>query len=69
MNLKELRLESGLKSKKVAEIMGITRQQLNAIEKGKYKIGKLKLEKFSKLYGKSEDEILNAWAKGCGHNE
>lgn len=60
MELKELRIQSGLKAYKVAEYLGITRQQLNNIEKGVCKIDKLKQEKLSKLYSKEIEEIKKA---------
>ena len=57
MNLKQLREESGLKAYKVAEKLYLSRAQLNNIEKGKYKMDKLKMEKLSEIYGKSIKEI------------
>ncbi len=57
MTLKDLRIESGLKAYKVAEILGISRVQLNNLEKGKYKISKLKLEKLSEVYSKDIEEL------------
>ncbi|SUY47056.1 putative transcriptional regulator [Clostridium putrefaciens] len=57
MTLKDLRIESGLKACKVAEILGISRVQLNNLEKGKYKISKLKLEKLSEVYSKDIEEL------------
>lgn len=57
MGLKELRLQSGLKAYKVAEELGISRTHLNNIENGKVKIDIAKIEKLSKLYGKSMKEI------------
>ncbi len=60
MTLKQMRIESGLKSYKVAEILGITRQQFHNLEIGKYKMDKLKIEKLSKVYGKEVEEIKSA---------
>lgn len=60
MGLKELRLESGIKAYKVAQILGISRVQLNNIENGKTKIDVLKIEKLSQVYRKSIDEIKKA---------
>jgi putative transcriptional regulator len=57
MNLKKLREESGIKAYKVAEKLGISRVQLNNIEKGKCKLDTLKIEKLSEIYGKSINEI------------
>lgn len=57
MNLKQLREESGIKAYKIAEKLYISRVQFNNIEKGKYKLDKLKIEKLSEIYGKSINEI------------
>lgn len=50
MTLKDLRIKSGLKAYKVAELLGISRVQLNNLEKGKYRMDKLKIEKLSEVY-------------------
>lgn len=60
MKLKQMREKSGLRTSKVAEELGITRVQLYNLEKGKYKLGKLKREKLSVLYGVTELEIMKA---------
>lgn len=60
MKLKELRIKSGLKAYKVAEILGVSRAQLYNIENGKSAIDINKIEKFSQLYCKSIDEIKRA---------
>ncbi|WMJ81932.1 helix-turn-helix transcriptional regulator [Clostridium sp. MB40-C1] len=57
MTLKDLRLESGLKARKVAEHLGVSRTQLYNLEKGKYKLDKLKLEKLSEVYCKDINEL------------
>lgn len=59
MTLKDLRIESGLKAHKVAEYLGISRTQLYNLEKGKYKIDKLKLEKLCEVYCKDIEELLS----------
>ncbi|MDS1005326.1 helix-turn-helix transcriptional regulator [Clostridium sporogenes] len=59
MTLKDLRIESGLKARKVAEYLGISRTQLYNLEKGKYKLDKLKLEKLCKVYCKDIEELLS----------
>ncbi|MBN3406364.1 transcriptional regulator [Clostridium botulinum] len=59
MTLKDLRIESGLKARKVAEYLGISREHLYNLEKGKYKLDKLKLEKLCEVYCKGADEILS----------
>lgn len=61
MTLKEFRYISGLKSRKIAEILGISRVQLNNLEKGIYKLDKLKIEKLCKVYNVNENKILRAW--------
>jgi len=62
MNLKQLRNESGIKAYKIAEKLDISRVQFNNLEKGKYKIDMLKIEKLSEVYGKSINEIKIACA-------
>lgn len=57
MTLKDLRKQSGLKAYKVAEMLGVSRVQLNNLEKGKYKFDKLKIEKLSEVYCKDVEEI------------
>ncbi|KIN82153.1 helix-turn-helix domain-containing protein [Clostridium botulinum] len=69
MTLKALRLESGLKAYKVAELLGISRVQLNNLEKGKYKMDKLKIEKLSEVYCKDVKEIQSIISKGDEENE
>lgn len=64
MGLKELRMESGLKAYKVAEHLGISRTQLNNIERGVYRLDKLKEEKLSELYGKDIEVIRGAYQEG-----
>ncbi|WP_097025394.1 helix-turn-helix domain-containing protein [Clostridium peptidivorans] len=68
MTLKELRQESGLKAYKVAELLGVSRVQLNNLEKGKYKMDRLKIEKLSKVYCKDVKEIEMAIGKGGESN-
>jgi len=60
MNLKQMRLESGMKAIKIAEILGISRMQLQNLENRKYKLTKSKVEKLSSIYQKSEMEIVLA---------
>ena len=60
MNLKQLREESGMKAYKVAEKLDISRMQFNNIEKGKCKLDMLKIEKLSKIYRNSIEEIKSA---------
>ncbi|EJP6471411.1 helix-turn-helix domain-containing protein [Clostridium botulinum] len=59
MTLKDLRIESGLKARKVAEHLGISRTHLYNLEKGKYKLDKLKIEKLCKVYCKDIEELLS----------
>lgn len=68
MTLKELRKQSGLKAYKVAEMLGISRAQLNNLEKGKYKMDKLKIEKLSEVYCKDIKEIKLIAFKGGESN-
>lgn len=52
MNLKDMRLESGLKAKKVAENLNISRRQLINLENKIYRLSDDKIEKLAKLYNK-----------------
>jgi putative transcriptional regulator len=71
MDLKQLRMDSGVKLYKVAELLGISRQQLFNIEKGKGNLGSERIEKLSNKYNVEPLEILKAWEetkdeKRCG---
>ncbi|AJA42826.1 XRE family transcriptional regulator [Clostridium tetani] len=61
MTLKDFRIISGIKAKKIAEILGISRAQLNNLEKGIYRLSKLKIEKLCEVYSVKEEDILQAW--------
>lgn len=61
MNLKQLREDIGLKQYKVAEMLGITRQQLINIEKGKGTLTSERIEKLSIKFNVEPLEILKAW--------
>lgn len=50
MNLKEIRKESGLKVKKIAEVLGISRSHYYQLENGNTKLSDDKIEKLSKLF-------------------
>ena len=63
-NLIDLRIESGMKTFKIAKELGITRQQLNNIERGVNRLNLDKIEKLSRLYKKSKHEIIKAWEAG-----
>lgn len=60
MNLKDMRLESGLKAKKVAENLNISRRQLINLENKIYRLSDDKIEKLAKLYNKKKSEIREA---------
>lgn len=60
MNLKQMRIESGLKASKVADELGISRVQLYNLENGKNNIDSKKISIFSKIYNKTELEISKA---------
>lgn len=59
MNLKELRLDKGIKAIKVAELLGISRVQLNNLERGKFKVSEDKIVKLSDIYRIPKYELLN----------
>jgi len=71
MDLKQLREDTGLKLYKVAEYLGITRQQLINIEKGRGVLNSERIEKLSIKFNVEPLEILKAWeetktnGKGC----
>lgn len=50
LKLKDLRLESGLKVKKIAKELGISRTHLYNLENGIHKVDPLKKEKLAYLY-------------------
>ena len=50
MNLKDLRIDSGLKAKKIAELLGVSRVQLYNYENNKSKITEERLKELSKIY-------------------
>lgn len=58
MTLKDLRVKSGLKAAKVAEMLDISRTHLYNLENNKYKLDKLKIKAICDLYNKTEEEIL-----------
>ena len=60
MNLKEMRLESGLKTKKIANELGISRIQLRNLEKKLFKLSEDKVEKLAELYKRDKSEIREA---------
>ena len=64
MNLKEMRQASGLKQCKIAEILGITRQQYRNLENGKYALSSDKIEKLSEKFSVDPVIILKAWEEG-----
>lgn len=64
MKLKELRLKSGIKAQKIADELGISRVQLYNLEKGIYKLDKLKEEKLSLIYKVPLKTIKNAQKEG-----
>lgn len=60
MNLKDMRIESGLKSKKIAEELNISRRQLINLENKKYKLSEDKVAILAKLYKRKKIEIREA---------
>ncbi|MBU3155147.1 XRE family transcriptional regulator [Clostridium estertheticum] len=61
MDLKQLRLDTGIKLMKLAEILEISRQQYSNIEKGKGKMNAGRIEKLSKKFNIEPLLILKAW--------
>ena len=60
MNLREIRLESGLKAKKVANELGISREQLYHLENGKYRIKEKYIDILCEVYQVRKEDVLNA---------
>lgn len=60
MNLKDLRIYSGLKAKKIAELLGVSRVQLYYYENNKSKINEERLKELSKIY-----RVPYKTIKGC----
>ena len=61
MNLRQLREDVGIKQYKVAELLGISRQQLTNIECGKGKLNSEKIEKLAIKFNIQPIVILKAW--------
>ena len=61
MNLKQLRIETGVKLIKLAETLEISRQQYSNIEKGKGKMNAGRIEKLSNKFNVEPLLILKAW--------
>lgn len=59
-SLKQMRIDSGLKTSKITEALGITRTQLYNIEKGKNSLSDAKAIKLCLLYHKDIEEIKNS---------
>ena len=57
------RAELGLKQEKVAEKIGVSRQTINAIEKGKYAPSVVLALKLARLFGKRVDDIFELEAE------
>ena len=50
MNLKELRIDSGLKAKKIAKLLGVSRIQLYNYENNKCKMNDKRIKELSRIY-------------------
>lgn len=59
--MKQLRRNSGLKRREVAEILGIQISTLNRVENGKCGMPKLRAEKLAELYKCSPEIIYEKW--------
>ncbi|WP_195238434.1 helix-turn-helix domain-containing protein [Clostridium perfringens] len=60
MSLRSIRIDSGLKAKKVADDLGISRVQLYNLENGINKLTDDKIVKLSEIYNISKSEILSS---------
>lgn len=61
MDLKQLRMDTGVKLIKLAETLEISRQQYSNIEKGKGKMNAGRIEKLSKKFNIEPLLIMKAW--------
>ncbi|MDM0609432.1 MAG: helix-turn-helix transcriptional regulator [Clostridium perfringens] len=59
MTLRSVRINSGLKAKKIADDLGISRVQLYNLEKGINKITDDKIVKLSEIYNIPKSKILS----------
>lgn len=59
MTLRSIRINSGLKAKKVADDLGVSRVQLYNLEKGINKFTDDKIIKLSEIYNIPKSEILS----------
>lgn len=50
MNLKELRIDSGLKAKKIAKLLGVSRIQLYNYENNRCKIDDKRIKRLAGIY-------------------
>lgn len=57
--IKKIRTEQNYSQQNVAEHLGVSRQAIGAIEKGKRKIDSIELKKLSELFSVSTDELLS----------
>lgn len=64
MTLKQIRYESGLKVRKIADVLGISQKQYYNLENGAFKFDKLKIEKLSELYEKPVEVIEQSIIEG-----
>ena len=59
IRLKKAREYLGLTQEDVAKLLGVSRVIITNIESGTRKVSADELEKFSKIYGRSMDELMN----------
>ena len=64
MTLEELSKNSGIKKYKIAEFLGITRQQFHNILTGKNNLSSEKIKILSEKFNVAPMEILKAWEEG-----
>ena len=68
-NLKQIRKDSGIKVKKIAEKLNISREHYYNLEKGITPFDLKKLEKLSKLFGIDIVELSNLIKEGLDGKE
>lgn len=69
LTLKEIRKSSGLKTKKIAELLSISSRQYYNIEKGKSKLDDIKIEKLAKIFSLPKSQIKKCWEEGITNEQ
>jgi putative transcriptional regulator len=63
-HIKEHRLRRGLSQKELAEAVGVSRQSINSVERGRYMPSLALALKFARLFGCPADELFELQEDG-----